>query len=425
MPGQYVHPNWTPSLALFPLGISIPSIIYSLYILAYPPSTSLGRKLCILLLAIPTAIVFRYSDHMFPNYDLVDTFGRACLIWFAHMSFEVCVLEFRPVVRQPGQPGEVMDRFRQAYKVFFDRSRAQVLEQQRDTLPTTSAAPSNPDKVYTATDKKTDEPVVVAAKKIVRETGTSHYQHGYSRWQFVRYHVLKAAAMYALQRAWDTYDRHFSPLRQNPAAFISHETVHFFRRLPASLHYKELYYRTEEAFEWNIVTKCFYEGYHSVFAAAHVGLGIDTPEEWSLSLFGPISEAWSVRRYWSRYWHNYIYHSFSGHIKCVTRGWLGMRRGSVLTRLVENTLVFFASGLMHSLVRWQQAPQDDVWAITVFYLAQMIPLVIESVVVYYWRKGKKTMGLTDDRKWLSCAEYAMDMLGPLAGSFTACRRTTW
>jgi hypothetical protein len=49
-----------------------------------------------------------------------------------------------------------------------------------------------------------------------------------------------------------------------------------------------------------------------------------------LSLFGPLSGAWSVRRYWGKHWHNYVYHSFSGHVKILTRQWLGFKGGRLL-----------------------------------------------------------------------------------------------
>ncbi|RAR01101.1 toxin biosynthesis protein [Stemphylium lycopersici] len=414
MIGHYMHPEWTLSIGLYPATLFLSAVIYALFILAYPPSRPLTRKLSILILSVPTWFAFRNANDIVPSYELMDTFMRFCLIWFVHMSYEVCVLEFTPVVRRCGK-GEIKDRFMQAYKVLWDRNHTQVLHQQGYNLPTTSTSTSKttngyptPQEPCTTTDKKTDEPMVHAThihRGVALPLG--RHQHSYTRWQLVRHHLLKALLMYSFQTAYAIYEDYYSPLRLNPRAFVRDENIRFFRRMPASLHYKELYYRTEEAFEWNIGSMWLYEGYHSICAVLWVGIGLDGPEEWSLNLFGPLAEAWSVRRYWNKYWHNFVYHSFSGHFKCVTRGWLGMRRGAVATRLLENSLVFVASGLMHSLVRWQHSPTSDVWAITFLYAGQMIPIVIEGVVVHYWRRVRKSCGFRDEAKWLNVAEYAV------------------
>lgn len=406
MPGRFLIPGWTPADMPPVLIPGITSVLLGLYILAYPPSTSRGRKLAILLLSIPLWTAFRHAEHLAPNHDVVDTAARACLIWLIHMSYEICVLEYAPDV-QAG-PGEMKERFRQAYKVFFDRSRDQVVEQRRkaamrktsDTTTTTTTTTT------TVTDKKTDEVISAPASKTA-STRVSNYQHGYSRWQFVLYHVVKAGLLQAVLTAWFAYEDHISPLRRDPWAYANYDHIAFFSRLPGSLHYTGLYWRVEEMFSWCIVTMLIYEKYHSIAATLHVGLGIDAADEWSLRLYGSLADAWSVRRYWGRYWHNFIYHSFVGHVKCLTRGWLRMRRGRLTTRVVENTLVFFASGIMHSVVRWQEEPWADLWSVTILYTAQMIPILIEGIVAYYWAKARRACGFAPDNKWLNRAEYAV------------------
>ncbi|KAJ5055554.1 hypothetical protein PSV09DRAFT_2204285 [Bipolaris maydis] len=425
MPGRYVHPNWTPYVMPVVVGPLVISIAYGISILAYPPATSLARKQSIVYLFVPLFFVFRYCEYISPKDDHVDTLARACLIWFAHMSYEVCILEFKPNVR-PG-PGETKERIKQAYKVFFDRSHVQIAEQQQRQLheqqeyshPTRAVyninTEQNQGQDHAAIYKKTDETVNISEQKS-QYIPQARYQHGYSRWQFVCYHLFKALRLYAQQYAWEYYEYHVSPFHRDPDSYVKEDHIHFFSRLPSSLHYREVYWRTEEAFSWNMPTKWLYESYHSIFAALHVALGIDGPEEWGLGAYGNLSAAWSVRRYWRHYWHNYIYHSFSGHVKCVTRGWLGMPRNT-LTRLLENMLVFFLSGLMHSAVRWQVAPWGDIWAITFMYTSQMIPLVIEGGVIYCWSKARRSLGYGPDAKWINRFEYAIGYCWVFAWQF--------
>lgn len=314
-----------------------------------------------------------------------------------------------------GEQEQTKERIRQGYKVLFDRNHTQVLEQRQQ-----HKSPTNPNGVsaskektgeeqYTATDKKTDEPILRSTRIQHGVVLPEKEGHGYSRWRFVGYHILKGFVYYGLQRLFDLYETRYSPLVLPPSAYMTPGLLEFFQQLPTSMDYQEITWRLEFTFDWCILSLWMYESYHSVFAVLYVGSGLDGPEEWSTALFGPFSNAWSVRRYWSKHWHNYVYHSFSGHIKCVTRGWLCMKRGAV-TRMVENTLVFFVSGLMHSLVRWQQNPSGDCWAITCYYVAQILPMIFEWCVATQWSKVRKFLGFRSDSRWLRSAEYAIGYL---------------
>ncbi|KAG9188569.1 hypothetical protein G6011_07274 [Alternaria panax] len=408
MPAQYVEENWQLINSATPVLFFVAATLYALYILSFPPTTRLYRRFSILILAIPTWYAFRYSDQVSPNFVVNDTFARTCLIWFAHMSYEVCVVEFAPVLpkekRDMEDWNQTKEKVRQGYKMLFDRNHTQVLEQKQG-----HNSPLNPDGIsaankvageeqYTTTDKKTDEP-------IVRSTYVQH-GHGYSRWGFVGYHLLKGLSYYGLQRIYDLYETSYSPLVVPPSVYMTPVIADFIQQFVMSVDYMSIFWRLEFTFDWCVQSLWLYESYHSIFAVLYVGSGLDGPEEWSTSLFGPFSNAWSVRGYWSKHWHNYVYHSFSGHIKCMTRGWLGMKRGAI-TRVIENTLVFLVSGLMHSLVRWQHDPSGDLWAITSWYVAQILPMIFEWVVATQWTKVRKWLGFKSDTKWLNSVEYAI------------------
>ncbi|RYO30801.1 hypothetical protein AA0111_g5039 [Alternaria arborescens] len=423
MPGQYLQEDWKLINGATPILCFTTAVLYALYILSFPPTRRLYRILSIFILALPTWYAFRYSDQLCPHFLVNDTFARTCLIWFAHMSYEVCVVEFAPVLpkdkQDMGEQEQTKESIRQGYKVLFDRNHTQVLEQRQQ-----HKSPTNPNGVsaskektgeeqYTATDKKTDEPILRSTRIQHGVVLPEKEGHGYSRWRFVGYHILKGFVYYGLQRLFDLYETRYSPLVLPPSAYMTPGLLEFFQQLPTSMDYQEITWRLEFTFDWCILSLWMYESYHSVFAVLYVGSGLDGPEEWSTGLFGPFSNAWSVRRYWSKHWHNYVYHSFSGHIKCVTRGWLGMKRGAV-TRMVENTLVFFVSGLMHSLVRWQQNPSGDCWAITCYYVAQILPMIFEWCVATQWSKVRKLLGFRSDSRWLRSAEYAIGYLWVIA-----------
>ncbi|KAF2128169.1 hypothetical protein P153DRAFT_343390 [Dothidotthia symphoricarpi CBS 119687] len=342
---------WTPHSALTPFVSTLFALLYALYILAYPPD---HRKLSLLLLALPITYAFKYHLDLTPNASVNDTFGRFLYIWFAHMSYEIAILEFSPspansIARKRG------GRLREAYKVLFDRNHTQ---RRQSTL--------GPQR-----------------------------RHEFSRLSFLLRHITKVITLYLAMASWYIFLDTPSFTMSSDYGF---EKAFFFRRLPSSLNMRELRVRFNFTFQWCIINMLMYDTYHSIFAVLFVGCGLDAPNEWSMSLFGSVSEAWSVRRYWGKHWHNYIYHSFSAHVKIFTRGWLGLKRGRLQTRLLENILVFAASGLMHSLVRWMQDGSDgDIWCIAIWYTAQMLPIVIENVAQNIWGRVKEKLVITSNR----------------------------
>ncbi|KAF1832716.1 hypothetical protein BDW02DRAFT_410811 [Decorospora gaudefroyi] len=384
--------------SLKPGGAWLLADLYVFYLFAYPPSSSLYRKLHLFLLGLPIGYAFIQSDQISRNYTVVDTFGRFLLIWYVNASYKLCVLEFAPVVREGTRWKE---RMKQAYAVLFDRNHVTGFNR-ADTL-----LPLNGDvQQYVATDKKTDEPLLLLQNTPVLPES---YRHNYTRSRFVCYHIAKGLLFHTLRSAFEFYDDHYSALTLH-RAHIDLYNLDFFRRLPTSLSLLELRYRAETAFEWNAISLLLYETWHSFFAVLWVGSHVNAPSEWPLALFGPISEAYSVRRFWGKHWHTYVYYALSGHVKIVTRRWLGFRRGALSTRLLENSLVFLVSGLMHSLVRWQQSPLGDPWSIALWYVGQMIPIVVEGVVVNVWRKVRKWCGFGGEVGWLDRVEYAVGYL---------------
>jgi hypothetical protein len=337
---------WTTAFKI--ILCTLAAFAYALYILAYPPK---HRKLSIFILTIPLTYAFMRHPDLAPSTAVCDTFGRFVYIWFAHMSHEVAILEFSPPLTKENTGWK--SRVRSAYKVLFARTHSSQLP-----------------------------------------------RHTHSRSSFLLRHIAKATALYAAQCLYHIVRTTYITV---PYVFGPDKAI-FFRRLPASLNGPEMFARTEHFFYWCVLNMWLYEAFHSLFAVLFVGCGLDSPGEWSMSLFSPVREAYSVRRYWGKHWHNYIYESFSSHTKVVTRGWLRMERGTLLTRLVENTAVFAASGVMHSAVRWvQDSKSGDHWVITFWYVGQMVPIVIEDVVRGVWRRKKKDMGIKDSA-WLGCVE---------------------
>jgi hypothetical protein len=151
--------------------------------------------------------------------------------------------------------------------------------------------------------------------------------------------------------------------------------------------------------------------YHDILSIVAVGLlKIDTPEEWP-SLFGDITQAYTVRRHWSRFWHVLIYRAFSAHVALFTSKILGMKRRSPVARYVNNCLVFVFSGLMHllvdSLLGAKACSRCGCRGILWWYSMQPVAMMIEAVVHEAYLRIQKRLMLLRQPICMSGVERAI------------------
>ncbi|KAH6643178.1 hypothetical protein C7974DRAFT_302582 [Boeremia exigua] len=199
--------------------------------------------------------------------------------------------------------------------------------------------------------------------------------HNLTRTQFLAHHASRALLFTATNHAWDTYIDPALRTHSPPGA---------------------LAHRTAMVWDTCVGDMLYFSSIYSLFAVLWVCvLRLDAPHEWSLALFGSLADCWSVRRYWGVYWHDFIRESFAAHVQLLTRGVLGLRRGAV-RRVVENGLVFAASGGAHAAVRWvQTGGQGEVWTVAVWFAAQIGPIVVEGVVGSVWGQSRARARVRD------------------------------
>ncbi|KAL6708276.1 hypothetical protein ACN47E_003200 [Coniothyrium glycines] len=148
--------------------------------------------------------------------------------------------------------------------------------------------------------------------------------------------------------------------------------------------------------------------YHDIFAIIFIASGLDEDWEWP-PLFGPITEAYTMRRYWSIFWHRLIYKSFNVHAAALL-GCLGMNHRTALHRFLKNSLVFLLSAVNHALISWRVgdrcAGRD-----AKYWLLQPIAFVVEGLVAYHWKKLRSN--------WLTKAHPKM------VSTFERCAGYVW
>ncbi len=146
-----------------------------------------------------------------------------------------------------------------------------------------------------------------------------------SRKNFFMWRVCSLVALYAVMCVY--YDLVDLPgfLQMQPQDFSPSKHV-FFRRLRATedpVTVRDVIIRIWTVFEtvgceWVALTSI-----HTFFAIVFVALGVDEPEDWP-QLFGSISEAYTFRNYWTKFWHLLFYRTgtacagwISGNVLCV------------------------------------------------------------------------------------------------------------
>jgi hypothetical protein len=128
-----------------------------------------------------------------------------------------------------------------------------------------------------------------------------------------------------------------------------------------------------------------YTSIHSVLATISVGSGLDEPEDWPL-FFGNPYEAYSLRRFWSKFWHKAVYRSYTSYAGLVSEQVIGLPRASISGRLFVNFFVFLTSGIVHAIVYRQIGYTCGAWEEIGWYCLNFIGLVAEMAVQWGYFK---------------------------------------
>jgi hypothetical protein len=136
-----------------------------------------------------------------------------------------------------------------------------------------------------------------------------------------------------------------------------------------------------------------------VCAILSVASNLDTPEEWP-QMFGSILSAYTVRNWWSAFWHRSVVRSFSGHASLISSSILRIKPRTTLVRYTDNALVFILSGIMHAFALLvMPGPKCGRWLIAVWYFMQFWAVFAEECVQWVWGEVEKRMGWYKTGGW--------------------------
>lgn len=147
---------------------------------------------------------------------------------------------------------------------------------------------------------------------------------------------------------------------------------------------ERLVIRSASTFGFWLSLYCIIQAYMGSMAFLSVALGFSEVNSWRPG-FGPISEAYSVRRFWGIFWHKYQQQKMSSPASFVTNSVLGLPKGTPVSRYTHLFLTFFISGLMHAMTdlaegfTWQQSGSLR------FFCTQAVGIIVEDGIRTFYR----------------------------------------
>ncbi|KAI8962865.1 membrane bound O-acyl transferase family-domain-containing protein [Daldinia sp. FL1419] len=143
---------------------------------------------------------------------------------------------------------------------------------------------------------------------------------------------------------------------------------------------RQLLLRAFVCVSWMWTNVLMLESYHAILSLLFVVvLRFDDPEDWP-PLFGNPVEAWSVRRFWGRFWHRIASPTFDTYARIISQRILRLKPGSSADRAIAAFGIFFLSGLVHAITAWKvgQGELDIAWGMWIFGLTQMLACPLDE-----------------------------------------------
>lgn len=119
---------------------------------------------------------------------------------------------------------------------------------------------------------------------------------------------------------------------------------------------------------------------YNILAAVTVSVGLSEPRDWP-AIFGYWSDAYTVGRFWGRFWHQNFRRFVTAHGKFISKNIFHLKSGTSLAWHVQLFVAFALSGLIH--LAGDYRGQDD-WTkggTMRFFLLQAVAISFEDVVI--------------------------------------------
>ncbi|KII87509.1 hypothetical protein PLICRDRAFT_699867 [Plicaturopsis crispa FD-325 SS-3] len=131
---------------------------------------------------------------------------------------------------------------------------------------------------------------------------------------------------------------------------------------------------------------------HSLLAASSVAVGMYPPSAWP-AFFGAWSDAYTLRRFWSRTWHHLVRRICVAYGKAVARA-LALKPGTKASAYTQLYVAFIVSSIVHSVGDYTIDPAR-MGTSAPFFLIQAVVITAEDAAIGLGRMA----GLRGSRAW--------------------------
>ncbi|KAH0430453.1 signal peptidase I [Colletotrichum camelliae] len=143
---------------------------------------------------------------------------------------------------------------------------------------------------------------------------------------------------------------------------------------------RQILVRTFTVLSWIWSNFLILESYHALLSTTFVLPGIDNPADWP-PLFGSIADAWTVQRFWGRFWHRIATPTLTTWTRIILR--IKHEPQTTFEKATVAFGVFFLSGIMHMTAAWRTG-EGYIHLDVVFFCANFFAIAIEIVVSRAW-----------------------------------------
>ena len=292
-----------------------------------------------------TLLAFRQVIDTTPWAELSSLLGFFILLWVSHIV-KLLVLD-RAVSPQD---------WRMTYQILFDFRGIGTEKQDEafshDTLDIAMTAPNEKQEVYDHTS-----------------FSKSSHHHGI----FLLTRLASAVTILLLNHA---YTVAYSLLLHLSYADFHDSKQRYIRRIRI-ITARETVIRSWLVFHLVWSSWAMFTATHDMLAFAHVAIGIDEPRDWP-RLYGSVFEAYSIRRFWGKFWHRLVQRSYGAYGSLLSQKMLTSPPGSSADRICVNISVFLISGIVHASITVQLGFKCGYWEDLAFFVMCYAALLVEE-----------------------------------------------
>ena len=209
----------------------------------------------------------------------------------------------------------------------------------------------------------------------------SHHNPSYipSRMIFIITRSLTAISFLFLLRAFNYIDSYYWELVRDGEYAPERESI--LRRLHQVDMY-ELLNRLYLPLQFILPTYSRLSAYHCSLSVLAVLSG-DEPSNWPPP-FGSPADAYSLRRYWGHFWHQFYRVAFVVHADLFAHKLLRVKKRTALSRAIMTVVIFLMSGGMHGASTGLYGQNCEVWPVVYWYMSMGIGIILEDWAIWIW-----------------------------------------